>query len=113
MSAALNVMHEFENEIRIVTEWAKSQPLIKKAYFFGSRFKGSYREDSDMDIGVELYVGHEGECLLSTWIHEGPELKESLQSLIGYKVDLQWYESQEETPEMHSYLAEDSVVIFG
>ncbi len=112
VTQALNAMYEFENEISIVAEWAKNHPLVKKAYFFGSRYKGTHRENSDIDIGVELNIGHGDEFLLSTWIHECQELKESLQALTSYKLDLQWYENQEETPDMHNYLNEASVVIF-
>ncbi|MES9860316.1 MAG: nucleotidyltransferase domain-containing protein [Candidatus Thiodiazotropha sp. 4PDIVS1] len=105
-------MHEFESELEKVVKWCESQPLIKKAHFFGSRYKGTHRDDSDLDIGVELNVGPHDSNLLSTWIHECREMQAEVQELINYKIDLQWYSNEEETPEMHKYLNEASVVIY-
>ncbi|MCH2160099.1 MAG: nucleotidyltransferase domain-containing protein [Oleiphilaceae bacterium] len=95
-----------------MAEWCRNHPLVKKAYFFGSRFKGLNREDSDFDIGVELNVGPHDSNLLSTWIFEGRDMRDDLQKLLTLKVDLQWYSNEEETPEMHKYLKEASIVIY-
>ena len=35
-----------------VKEWAEQQPEIYTVAFFGSRVKGTHREDSDLDVAV-------------------------------------------------------------
>jgi predicted nucleotidyltransferase len=35
-----------------VKEWAEQQPAIYTVAFFGSRVKGTHREDSDLDVAV-------------------------------------------------------------
>ncbi len=105
-------MNEIEYVINEIVIWAKSHPLIKKAYFFGSRYKGTHKTDSDIDIGVELIKAECDGNLLSTWIHECKEMQTEIQKRVSYKVDLQWYSNENETPEMHKYLNEASVVIY-
>jgi predicted nucleotidyltransferase len=36
----------------LVTRWAATEPLIRRAYLFGSRVKGTHRRDSDLDVAV-------------------------------------------------------------
>jgi len=105
-------MCDLESELELIKKWCKEHPLVKKAYFFGSRFKGTNRDDSDLDIGIELNLSPYDSNLLSTWIHECHKMQKELQKLVKYKVDLQWYSNEEETPEMHKYLNEASVVIY-
>ena len=36
----------------IVRRWAAGQPLVRRAYLFGSRARGDNRPDSDIDLAV-------------------------------------------------------------
>jgi len=40
--------------IKIVAQWAHDEPLVTKVYIFGSRARDDYREDSDLDVAVEI-----------------------------------------------------------
>ena len=39
-----------------VAKWAGTEPLIRKAYLFGSRVRGDHRSDSDLDVAVEIFI---------------------------------------------------------
>lgn len=36
-----------------VAKWASTQPLIRKAYLFGSKVRGTHKPDSDLDVAVD------------------------------------------------------------
>ena len=105
-------MQEIESELKIIKRWAENHPLVKKAYFYGSRFKGNYGENSDIDIAIELNLGHNDKKPMDTWFGESADMKTELQSVLRYQLDLQWYVNESETPDMHAYLNEASIVIY-
>ena len=77
-----------ENIIEKITHILEEQPKVDKAYIFGSRAKGNYRLDSDIDIavkGIELTV--DDILKMSAAIDK---------SKIGYEVDLVDYASIKE-----------------
>lgn len=43
-----------EEIIKTIKRWANKLPFQVKIYFFGSRFKGTVRADSDADIVLEF-----------------------------------------------------------
>ena len=47
---------DIENMAAAVAKWASTQPLIRKAYLFGSRVRGTSNPDSDLDIAVEVFT---------------------------------------------------------
>lgn len=63
---------------KIIAEWAKSEPLIIKVYIYGSRAKEDYKEDSDLDVAIEIMKLRHDSNVLSTWINEADRLKERL-----------------------------------
>jgi len=95
----------------VISDWAKSEPLIMKAYIFGSRHKGNAREDSDIDVAVEIDVDGD-ESALSLWMDESERLSENLQRVLPCKLDLQWYGGENETPNIHEYLIEASKLAY-
>ena len=38
----------------VVAEWVDGQPVIKNAFLFGSRTRGDYNNDSDVDLYIEF-----------------------------------------------------------
>lgn len=40
--------------VRVLAEWARTKQLILRAYVFGSRARGTQRDNSDLDLAVEL-----------------------------------------------------------
>ncbi|NNG59788.1 nucleotidyltransferase domain-containing protein [Sphingomonas paucimobilis] len=72
---------------RIAT-WAAGEPLIEAAYVFGSRVKGTYRDDSDLDVAVIVAGADEGERLGNA-IFEKPRWIATLQPQLPVKLHLQ------------------------
>lgn len=75
--------------------WAQTQPLIKEMVIFGSRVKGAYKPDSDLDIAIELDVaecrgyGDDGDSA-ATWMLVASDWAEELSSLLGLEIHLEW-----------------------
>jgi predicted nucleotidyltransferase len=43
-----------ETELRGIREWAGETDAVQEVWLFGSRAKGSARQDSDIDLAIEL-----------------------------------------------------------
>ena len=66
---------------RIIKDWARKEPLVKRVYIFGSRATSDHREDSDIDIAVEIHrlPGEEG--ITSAWMDVAAGYREQLSKL--------------------------------
>lgn len=96
----------------MVASWAKSEPIVEKAYLFGSRVSGNARCDSDLDVAIELSSQRVDSGPLATWIAEAARLKASISSHIPLTVDLQWYGGPIDTPIVHAGLAAGSRIVY-
>lgn len=77
-----------ENIIEKIKNILEEQPKVDKAYIFGSRAKGNYRPESDIDIAVKGYgLTVEDILRMSAAIDKTP---------IGFEVDLVNYDSIKE-----------------
>jgi len=96
----------------IVARWAESQPLILKAWIFGSRVRGTSRSDSDVDVAIEVRTlpGDSGPWV--TFMCEADKLKGAIQVGLALEVDLQWYGGPVETPTIHAGLQQSSVLVY-
>jgi len=95
-----------------IRRWAESEPLVKSAIAFGSRVKGNYRGNSDLDIAVEIFKPPGDVDLQTTWTHDGDELQERANDFVEeYKVHLQLLDG-ENTPIIYKALAEGAIVIY-
>jgi predicted nucleotidyltransferase len=75
---------------RIVSEWASTIPEVREAFIFGSRVKGTCRDDSDLDVAIKLVGEDEGFLL---WMHEAENLRPMLSARISVPLDLQMMHS--------------------
>ena len=100
---------------QIVAKWAACKPLIRRAFIFGSRVRGDNRQDSDIDIAVELdpaeFRGADESGGLATWMFETKGWKDELQQLIPYKVQLERYHP-DQTPTVASGLERSSTLVY-
>jgi predicted nucleotidyltransferase len=96
---------------KIVAVWAESEPLITKAYIFGSRARDDYREDSDLDVAIEIEKLRNDENILATWITHKKGLEESLSKLIPYKLHLELCD-REKTPTVLSGIEKSNIVVY-
>jgi predicted nucleotidyltransferase len=99
---------KLEEAVQIVAAWAASEPLVREAYIFGSRVRGTHRPDSDIDIAVKINKQPGDESEYVCWAFEGDRLTERLQKLIPVKVQLEWYDPIE-TPHVRMGIVESSV----
>lgn len=72
----------------VICAWAASEPLIEAAYLFGSRVKGTDRDDSDLDVAVIVGGADEGERLGNA-ICEKPRWIANMQPQLTVKLHLQ------------------------
>jgi predicted nucleotidyltransferase len=96
----------------MVASWAKSEPIVEKAYLFGSRVRGDARCDSDLDVAIELTPQRGDSAPLATWIAEAARLRASISSHIPLTVEIHWYGGPMDTPSVHAGLAAGSRIAY-
>lgn len=96
----------------IVSELAESQPLILKAWIFGSRARGTSRSDSDVDIAIEVRASPGDSDPLATFMFEADKLEHSIKARLPLEVDLEWYGGPVGTPIIHAGLQQSSVLVY-
>ncbi|MEQ1772879.1 MAG: nucleotidyltransferase domain-containing protein [Burkholderiales bacterium] len=97
---------------RAVCTWAESLPKVLRVWLFGSRAKNMHREDSDVDIAVELDTSQlKGEDPFTYWMFEKKQMLTTLQPLIANPIDFQLYQIGG-TPHVVSYVAESGVLLY-
>lgn len=94
-----------------IKEWASSNPLVKRAYLYGSRAKGDHKEDSDIDIAIEIDTEKGDSNTLATWTCNAEKWRQELQPLLKYKLHLEW-EALQETPKIKNGLDESSILLY-
>lgn len=94
----------------VVSTWAATQRLIQRVYFFGSRVRNKHREDSDLDIAIEL-IYPDCDCALAHWMFESNEWQNQLESLLPWPLDMQHF-NKNSTPTVLSGLAQSSVLVY-
>ncbi len=67
-----------------IREWGKSWPNVTRVYVFGSRARGDHRDESDLDIAVEVRGEAGDESPLAFWMFESGEHVARLRALLGH-----------------------------
>jgi hypothetical protein len=89
--------------------WAESVDIIECIWFFGSRIKGGYRADSDLDVAIGLSsTGYEG--LADFWA-EDDDWRAQVSFLSPYLIDLQYLDA-EITPNMVDHVRDSGWLVF-
>lgn len=106
---------EILNFREIISEWAVEKPLVKRVWIFGSRVRGNHREDSDLDVAIEINSaairGEDYSGGFATYAFESKSWCNELNDLIGLDVDLQFYK-EGETKTIQIALDFSSVVVY-
>lgn len=76
---------EIQNRI---AAWAIHQRLIRRVFLFGSRVRNAHRDDSDLDIAIELIYPNL-ETALAHWSFESDAWKDELQKFAPWRIDVQ------------------------
>jgi predicted nucleotidyltransferase len=99
-----------------IRTWAAGQPDIARVYLFGSRIRGCckdggpVRDDSDLDVAVELTAADE-EAAYQRWWDVEDSWRDQLQSLLSWPLHLQWYHPTG-TPTVCRHVADCHEVIY-
>ena len=96
---------------KVINSWAQNQPLIKRAFIFGSRARGDCQPHSDLDVAVELHLGADDSKILSTWMFEEDEMKQSLQELIPFNLQLELLDGKK-TPRILNGVKESGILVY-
>lgn len=95
-----------------VAKWASTEPLIRRAYLFGSRVRGTHKPHSDLDVAVEIFTLPGDSEPSTTWTCEAPRLRASASGVVPVIIDLNWYGGAVETPRIHAGLEASSIVVY-
>ena len=71
-----------------IRAWAAGQPLVLGAYAFGSRIKGGYEPESDLDIALDV-AGEDEDEKRANWIFQERQWTAELQEFLPVRLDLQ------------------------
>ena len=83
--------------IPAISNWAQSQPLIRRLFLFGSYAKGTATSSSDIDLAVEIDdVVAMGEPM-AQYIINRKTWQQEMERLLNRKVDLQFYSTDGST----------------
>lgn len=70
-----------------IARWAATKSQIAEVFLYGSRVKGTARDDSDLDVAIRIEATDE--TSLTTWVFEGREWAEELDDLLDVEVHLE------------------------
>ncbi len=75
--------------IQTIIVWANQEPLIEAVYIYGSRARGSHRQNSDLDVAV-IVGGSDDEERLANALSEDRRWVAALQSRLPVKLHFEW-----------------------
>jgi uncharacterized protein len=88
----MTVTDELRPAAQALRSWGSSKPFVRRLWIYGSRAKGTAREDSDLDVAVEIEpVGNDEESYTS-FVSEANGWRTELQPMLTYKLHLKWYD---------------------
>jgi len=88
---------------------------LARVWIFGSRYKGTARAESDLDVAVELtdeaIVVDQAQAGFNVWLSVCEQCQQELETLTGLPVQLEQYHATA-TPRVVSYVAAGSRLVF-
>ena len=93
---------------KIISPWAASLDYRIRVYFFGSRLKGTHKQDSDLDLAIEfLDLPIDSEVV---WYDVEDQWTKELSALTGLNARPQVLNEHSEP--VNTYVKECSVILF-
>ncbi|KDR25416.1 nucleotidyltransferase family protein [Caballeronia zhejiangensis] len=99
-----------EKVVQALSEWSEGNPLVRRAYVFGSRARGDFTDKSDLDVALEIDPA-DGETAFTTWMFESPTWLRELQARLPYRLDL-WQLDGDDTPVIKLGIERSSVMVY-
>jgi predicted nucleotidyltransferase len=107
----VNLLPELESDARAIREWAAATPVVRRAWLFGSRVRGSHRPDSDLDVAIEHDRLSGDASTLATWIGEAGSWRAELAPQLQHRLDL-WSYDPVRTPKIDNALRAGAILIY-
>ncbi|WP_175757666.1 nucleotidyltransferase family protein [Burkholderia cepacia] len=92
-----------------IARWAITKPIIRKVFIFGSRARDDFREDSDLDIAIEI-DGVNGNAL-ATWMFDTKPWHAEISALVPFEIDLEFFD-EDETPIIKAAIKRASILVY-
>jgi predicted nucleotidyltransferase len=105
------VTSQFLSFIPKFAAWADSKPAVRRAWAYGSRLRGTQREDSDLDLALEIETSGSEDEAWNEWMAESDDWKAELEELSQLNVQLEWY-AGEATPRILRFTSCCSMLVF-
>jgi predicted nucleotidyltransferase len=104
---------DIDDVIKAIKMWATNNPHVRRVYIFGSRVKDNFREDSDLDIALDIDKSENDTNRLATWVYESKAWKQELQTLIpSFNIDLQWFDPNGSTKTVEAGIKNGSILVY-
>jgi hypothetical protein len=103
---------DLQAAIRLLGEWAATEPLVARVLVFGSRVTGSPSPDSDLDVAIELERAAFDEGPFVSWAAEVGGWHAKLQPSIPWTLDLQWHDPGGSTAAISEGLGEGHLQVW-
>jgi len=106
-----------DDVLQQLTEIAIATPVIKRMWVFGSRYKGTHTDASDLDLAIEVeWVKGQmlGVCENSgaLWAATLPKFEDAMIGVCPWELDLHQYADATDSPNIHQYLQDASAQIY-
>lgn len=95
---------------KIVSNWASDLSFNFRIYLYGSQIKGLEKDNSDIDIALEILDIMSDDERMLLWFDNHKQWENILSEKMDMKVDLQLFEG-DKTPFIKSYLRERSIIL--
>lgn len=105
-------MSDLENAKEALRSWAKQRPFVRRLWIFGSRSRDAQPEGSDLDVAIDFDAADTDEDCGTTWACEGDKWQAELQSVLPWRLDLEWYDPAGSTPTIAAGIADGGVLIY-
>ena len=105
------VTAQFLSFIPKFAAWAQAKPQVRRAWVYGSRLRGTQRDESDLDLALEMEPLETTDEPWGNWIAESDAWRQELSDLSQLKVQLEWY-GGEETPRVLRFISCCSMLVF-
>ena len=103
-----------EDQILAIKAWAKSHACIREVRLFGSRFKGTARDDSDVDLAVTIegyFRGIHFTSPQSIYLTTAHEWEAELTAALGIQADVERYE-EDTAPRVWQFVQDGHCLIY-
>ena len=92
--------------------WAERNPVVGRVWLFGSCVRQDFREDSDLDVAIELDASASDQPKGSAlWLFEPHRWQQELQAFSPHKIHLEQY-LEERTSTIKRALEQSSRLVY-